>query len=117
MDTFNEPLSDSETTGLPSLEPRDESSTGPRPGATGSAATPTDCDVGNVIIPQELLAALRAREAKRKAEVRSAIAEKTMVQGIRDAIDERRAEDADDPDGTGERGDRLHRGMVAAVGE
>ena len=76
MDAFSEPQTASETTGLPSLEPKAESSTGPRPGATGSAATPTDCDVGNVIIPPELLAALRAREAERKAEVRSAIAEK-----------------------------------------
>ena len=40
MDTFSEPLTDSETTGLPSLEPRDESSIGPRPGATGYAKTP-----------------------------------------------------------------------------
>ena len=41
MDTFSELLIDSETTGLPSPEPRAESSTGPRPGATGSARTPT----------------------------------------------------------------------------
>ena len=40
MDTFSEPLIDSETTGLPCPEPRAESSTGPRPGATGFAQTP-----------------------------------------------------------------------------
>ena len=41
MDTFNEPLIDSETTGLPSPEPRAESSTGPLPGATGYEKTST----------------------------------------------------------------------------
>ena len=41
MDTFSEPLIDSETTGLPSPEPRAESSTGPLPGATGYEKTPT----------------------------------------------------------------------------
>ena len=41
MDTFSEPLIDSETTGLPSPEPRPESAIGPPPGATGSEKTPT----------------------------------------------------------------------------
>ena len=41
MDTFSEPLIDSATTGLPSPEPRAESSTGPGLGATGYEKTPT----------------------------------------------------------------------------
>ena len=41
MDAFSEPQTDSETTGLPSPEPRAERPTGPRPGATGYAKTPT----------------------------------------------------------------------------
>ena len=41
MDTFSEPLIDSATTGLPSPEPRAESSTGPLPGATGYEKTST----------------------------------------------------------------------------
>ena len=41
MDTFSEPLIDSETTGLPSPEPRAESSIGTERGATGYEKTPT----------------------------------------------------------------------------
>ena len=68
MDTFSEPLTDSATTGLPSLEPRDESSTGPRLGATGSARTRRTFAT--------LEEAIRVRGAEERAERRRLIESK-----------------------------------------
>ena len=75
MDTFNEPLTASETTGLPSPTPRDESSIGPRPGETGSARMPNKCRDTEPLEPgtarwDRFMEAARARKAERKAEVR-----------------------------------------------
>ena len=75
MDTFNEPLTDSVTTGLPSPTPRDESSIGPRPGETGSARMPNKCTDREsfeswVARRDSFMEAAREREAERKAEVR-----------------------------------------------
>ena len=75
MDTFSEPLIASETTGSPSLTPRDESSTGPRPGETGSARMPNKCTELEPPEPgtarwDNFMEEGRAREAERKAEVR-----------------------------------------------
>ncbi len=75
MDTFNEPLTASVTTGLPSPTPRDESSTGLQPGETGSAGMSNKCTDRGLIEPgtarwDSLMEEGRAREAERKAEVR-----------------------------------------------
>ena len=74
MDTFNEPLTASETTGTLCPDSGASSATGPRPGGTGSARMPSKCTDRGLIEPgtvqrDSLMEAARAREAERKAEV------------------------------------------------
>ena len=72
MDTFNEPLTDSATTGLPSPDSAASSKTGPRSGETGYEQTPKEY----ADRPGEwagIVAETRRREAKHAAEVRKAI--------------------------------------------
>ena len=81
MDTFNEPVTDSETIGMPSPASEGESSTGPRPGEIGFGRMPNEHKDLEPLEPgtarwDSLMEAIGAREAERKAEVRSAIAEK-----------------------------------------
>ncbi len=75
MDTFDEPLTASVTTGLPSPTPRDESVIGPRPGETGSARMPNKCTDPEPLESgtarwDSFMEAARARDAKREAEIR-----------------------------------------------
>ena len=74
MDTFSVPPTASVTTGLPSPTPRDESSIGPQPGATGYGRMPNECAGSEPLEPgtvqwDRFMEEVRAREAKREAEV------------------------------------------------
>ena len=75
MDTFSEQQTASETTGTLSRDSGASSATGPRLGETGSARTPNKCTDREPLEPgtarwDSLMEEMRARDAKRQAEVR-----------------------------------------------